>query len=377
MRTFRTWPIPTAITPAGSWRLPSDSWSKTACLIAPPPGTYGATTVSSSPSPRSRTGSKRGEKRAADRITQDYLDDALSDFSGYIAADELYDGPYCVLSIVDNHRFKRLIYEVLDHNPTEEDITKFFLRFRRALTARGLSLKGVTTDGSQLYPTPIAQVFGAVPHQVCQFHVMAEINKAVLKAVAKVRRQLKATLPKLGRGRPSAAGRRLMARKKRLEAKIADLFDHRHLFVQHHLTPAERKNLRRITRGHPELRVLRQIVDEVYRLFDRRCRTDTALAKLAKLRQKVRRFKAVGQTLKKLFSPTLEKALTFLDDSLLPATSNAVERGNRRHRKMQKTIYRVRTTQNIRRRIAMDMLRDAQAQGRLQTIWTLHYARAG
>ena len=171
--------------------------------------------------------------------------------------------------------------------------------------------------------------------------------------------------------------RKLAARKKRIEAKIADLFDHRHLFVQHHLTPTERKTLRRITRGHPELRVLRQIVDEAYRLFDRRCRTDTALAKLAKLRQRVRRFKAVGQTLKKLFSPTLEKALTFLDDSLLPATSNAVERGNRRHRKMQKTIYRVRTAQHIRRRIAVDMFRDAQAQGRLQTICTLHYARAG
>jgi hypothetical protein len=27
----------------------------------------------------------------------------LADFSGYIAADELYDGPFCILSIVDNH----------------------------------------------------------------------------------------------------------------------------------------------------------------------------------------------------------------------------------------------------------------------------------
>ena len=35
-----------------------------------------------------------------------------------IAADELYDGPFCVLSIVDNRTFKRLIYEVLDHDPT-------------------------------------------------------------------------------------------------------------------------------------------------------------------------------------------------------------------------------------------------------------------
>ena len=330
-----------------------------------------------SPLPPFRTGWKRGEKRAADRITRDYLDDALADFSGYIAADELYDGPYCVLSIVDNHRFKRLIYEVLDHNPTEEDITKFFTRFRDVLTARGLSLKGVTTDGSPLYPTPIAQVFGAVPHQICQFHVIAEINKAVLKAVAKTRRQLKATVPKLGRGRPSAARRGLATRKKHIEAGITGLFDHRHLFVQHHLTPAERKTLHRITREHPDLRVLRQIVDEAYRLFDRRCRTDTALAKLAKLRQRVRRFKGLAQTLKKLFSPTLEKALTFLDDSLLPATSNAVERGNRRHRKMQKTIYRVRTGPHIRQRIAVDMLRDAQAQGRLQTTRTLHYMRAG
>ena len=377
MWTSRTWPIPTAITPVGLCRWRFAWWWRTACPIAPRPGTYGETIVSSSHSPQSRTGSKQGEKRAADRITRDYLDDALSDFSGYIAADELYDGPYCVLSIVDNHRFHRLIYEVLDHNPSEEDITAFFMRFREVLTARGLSLKGVTTDGSQLYPTPIVQVFGAVSHQLCQFHVIAEINKAVLKAVAKARRQLKATLPKLGRGRPSAASRKLAARKKRIEQKITDLFDHRHLFVQHRLTPAERKTLLRITLGHPELRILRQIVDETYRLFDRRCRTDTALAKLAKLRQRVRRFKRLAHTLKKLFSSTLEKALTFLDDSLLPATSNAVERGNRRHRKMQKTIYRVRTGPHIRQRIAVDMLRDAQAQGRSQTTRTLHYARAG
>jgi len=281
------------------------------------------------------------------------------------------------LSIVDNHRFTRLIYEVLDHNPSEEDITRFFTRFQDVLKARGLGLEGITTDGSPLYPTPITRVFGAVPHQVCQFHVIAEINKAVLKAVAKVRRELRATLPKLARGRPSAASRKLAARKKRIEAKITDLFDHRHLFVQHRLTPAERRTLQQITRGQPQLRNLRQIVDEVYRLFDRRCRTDTALAKLAKLRQRVGRFKAIGQTLKKLFSPTLEKALVFLDDSLLPATSNAVERGNRRHRKMQKTVYRVRTGPHIRQRIAVDMLRDAQALARLQTTRTLHHARAG
>jgi hypothetical protein len=38
----------------------------------------------------------------------EHLDGALSDFSGFIAADELYDGPFCILPIVDNRTFKRL-----------------------------------------------------------------------------------------------------------------------------------------------------------------------------------------------------------------------------------------------------------------------------
>jgi hypothetical protein len=289
----------------------------------------------------------------------------------------LYDGPFCVLSIVDNHTFKRISYEVLDHDPTHNDIRRFFQRFKAALDVGGLTLAGITTDGSPLYPVPITEVFGDIPHQVCEFHTIAELTKAVLRAVAKVRKSLAAGLPKLGRGRPTKATQKAARRQKRIQKQIADLFDHRHLFVQHGLTPAEKKVLHRITRGLPQLRALREIMNEVYRLFDRRCGTDTAVAKLVKLRRRVRRFKAVGRTLQKLFSPNLEKALVFLDDSLLPSTSNAVERGNRRHRKMQKTVYRVRSQEHIVQRIAFDMQRDAQAQGRDQATAMLHLARAG
>ncbi len=300
----------------------------------------------------------------------------MADFSGYIAADELYDGPFCVLSIVDNRTFKRLLYEVLDHNPTHEDITRFFRRFGKELNQRGLELLGVTTDGSPLYPEPLAEIFPGVPHQVCQFHVLKEITKEILKALTQVRRERKKKLPKLQRGRPSSASARKAARqKKKLQDQITDLFDHRHLFVKHSLTPKEKEIFLRITRGSPHLRQLRSIMDQVYQLFDRRCRTETALAKLAQLRHRVRRFKTLGQSLTKLFTPNIEKALTFLDDSLLPSTSNAVERGYRRHRKMQKTIYRVRTQEHIRQRIAMDMQRDQQSQGRLQTITMLHKER--
>ena len=301
----------------------------------------------------------------------------MADFSGYIAADEVYDGPFCILSIVDNHTFRRIIYEVLDHDPSHEDMTQFFRRFKEALDARGLSLAGITTDGSALYPVPITDVFGEVPHQICEFHVLADLTKAVLKAVAKVRKSLAARMPKLGRGRPSKAAKRLSRRRKRIQAKIADLFQHRHLFVQHGLTSREKRRLTRITKGLPQLGALRDIMNEVYRLFDRRCRTETALSKLAQLRRRVRRFRKVGQTLKKLFSPNLEKALTFLDDSLLPSTSNAVERGNRRHRKMQKSVYRVLSQQRISHRIALDMQREAQAAGRTHATAALHLARTG
>jgi hypothetical protein len=88
------------------------------------------------------------------------------------------------------------------------------------------------------------------------------------------------------------------------------------------------------------------------------------------------RFKSIRHALKKLYSPDLEKALTSLDDSLLPATSNAVERTNRRHRKMQKTVYRLRTRAHVSNRISLDMLREARAEGRAVSTKSLHLARA-
>ncbi len=308
----------------------------------------------------------------------DFLDWALADFSGYVAADELYDGPFCILSAVDNRRYKRLLYDVLDHDPDHDDIRAFLGRLKTALTTRALTLLGITTDGSALYPVPLAEIFGGVRHQLCEFHIVADVVKAVLGAVASARKSLVAKQPKLPKGRPSTKAAKAAARmKKQLEQQRGDLFTHRYLFVQHHLSLTERKKLWRMTRGLPQLQQLRAIMEQVFALFDRRCRTQTALDKLATLRRRVQRFKTLEDTLRKLFSPTLEKALTFLDDKLLPSTSNAVERGNRRYRKMQKSVYRVRTQEQIRTRLALDMWREAQAEGRQQTLASLHRARAG
>src|SRR2546425_11579821 len=152
-----------------------------ACPTGQQVGTSGETIVSLSLLRRSRTGSRLGEKKAQARMDTDFLDWALADFSGYVAADELYDGPFCILSAVDNRCYKRILYDVLEHDPNHEDIRAFLGRLKTALEARDLTLLGVTTDGSQLYPEPLAEVFGGVPHQICQFHVLKELTKGVLK----------------------------------------------------------------------------------------------------------------------------------------------------------------------------------------------------
>src|SRR2546423_4102318 len=245
-----------------------------ACPTDPRAGACGAITASLCLLPPFRIGQRLGEKKAQGQMDGPFLDWALEAFSGYVAADELYEGPYCVLSAVDNRHYNRILYQVLDHDPNHDDIKAFLGRLKEALDARALELKGITTDGSALYPEPIRTVFGEVRHQLCTFHVLKDLTQGVLKAVATERARLAKSKPKLGRGRPSSkdkAARRLARKSKSMQQKISDLFQDRFLFVQRRLTPLERKRLVNITGGPPQLRTRCDITEHSYALFDRRC----------------------------------------------------------------------------------------------------------
>src|SRR6266849_5036943 len=210
-----------------------------ACPPGPPTGTCGAITACLCPLPRSKTGSRLGGKKAQGQMGSTFLDWALETFSGYVAVDELSEGPSCVLSAVDNRQDKRILYEVLDHDPCHDEIDAFLGRLKAALDARNLALKGITTDGSALYPEPIRTVFGAVPHQLCTFHVIKELVKGVLSAVAAERKRLATAKPTLKHGRPSCkdqAARRLVRKSKSMQKQISDLFEGRFLFVKRRLT---------------------------------------------------------------------------------------------------------------------------------------------
>ena len=181
----------------------------------------------------------------------DFLAWALAGFAGYGAADARDDGPFCLLAVVDNRCDTRLLYDVWDHDPTHADIRTFLKRLPPALSIRGLTRCGITTDGSALSPTPLEEVFGRVPPQICPLHIVAEVNKTVRGAVASARKSLAATQPKLPKGRPCTQAAQTARTKKRLAAQRAALCTHRSLFVQRHLNHTERKTLGRVRHGLP------------------------------------------------------------------------------------------------------------------------------
>src|SRR5208337_2865845 len=145
--TCPTWPRPGAITPTGCNRRPCDWWWRTTYLFAWPVGTCGATTASLSLGPPSRIGSRPRGKKSRDVVDTDYLERALVHFSGYLAADELYDGPFCVLSLVDNRAFVRLSFRVLERDPTQDDIHSFLADFKALLKLRFFDVCGLKGGG--------------------------------------------------------------------------------------------------------------------------------------------------------------------------------------------------------------------------------------
>ena len=290
--------------------------------------------------------------------------------------DEVYDGPYCIYYAVDPATQKRVAFQVSDEG-TEEETRRFFVYLRQI----GLGVKGVTTDGSPLYPKVIAEVFPGAKHQVCRFHILKEINLAVLRALAGFRK----SLPKPSarkRGRPKKGERRKATPAEILHRQV---WENRYLWVHKELTASQHRRLKRICRRQPLLRALRELVDLVYNLFDRRCRMETALEKLEAIRRRkvFREFPQLLPIWKKLRSKNLEKALLFLNDEFLEGTSNAVERANRGYRKIQKTVYRVRARHMIEGRIKLDMLLEKERREHLEALqaaanpFRARFAKAG
>ena len=150
----------------------------------------------------------------------------LSQFSGVLCIDEIHLG----------HRVLLLASDPIADNPVacalvSKNDAAHMIRFMRNLDNHGFSPHTVVSDRSHLYPLALEKVWPDAEHQLCVFHVIAELNKLVLDAARTVRRELKPKSIKKGRGRPS---RKQQARARKLKAQRVQadkLFRNRHTLV--------------------------------------------------------------------------------------------------------------------------------------------------
>ena len=98
--------------------------------------------------------------------------------------------------------------------------------------------------------------------------------------------------PNCAKGRPSTPAAKQAARTKKRLGSATRRVVHPSVSVRP-ASPEQNRTQDPVARhavGCPSCSALRAIMEQVYALFDRRCRTQTALDKLAKLRRRVQRF---------------------------------------------------------------------------------------
>lgn len=137
----------------------------------------------------------------------DYQAWVVAEFSAILCVDEVYQDRLALLLAVDPRApdGDRLIGYQLVHGPSvgQEDVRQFLDHLREV----GIAPKQVVTDGSPLYPRPLATVWPQAAHQLCLFHETRVVAKAVRHAVKAVRARLPPLPPRLER-RAAAGVRR-------------------------------------------------------------------------------------------------------------------------------------------------------------------------
>ncbi|HEV3445463.1 MAG TPA: transposase [Gemmataceae bacterium] len=297
----------------------------------------------------------------------DYRRWTLEQFSGTLSIDEIHLGHRTLLLATDPLSDFPVAFALVSAND-QEHLRRFLLN----LKYQGFLPQVVVSDGSNLYPKVLAEVWPQARHQLCVFHVLKDINEHVLDAVRRLRRRhaQRGGRPRR-RGRPSKAQRRTQARRETSKKDQAYfIWKHRHLLVTRpeNLNGRQRRWLSLMFTYVPELRRLRQFVLRVYGLFD----------STRSFRQVSNQWAALVNTQEYLSDPDLAQALAMLTpekfakmiaylDSPLGRrvrTNNHVERTNRRLRYLEKVRYKWRRRRTIVRFVvlALDRWRHKQAK---------------
>jgi transposase-like protein len=305
--------------------------------------------------------------RAAQLDLAEHRRMVLEQFSGTLGVDEVHLGQFTLLLATDPIRDLPVAFALVGANDHDH-----MRRFLRNLKNWGLEPTTVITDGSNLYPALLAELWPDADHQLCVFHILKEINKLILDAV----RRLRKGMARRGRaGRKKKRGRkRAKSRTRRgttLKEKSAFVFQHRHLIVKRreNFTATERDDLARMLSYLPELATLRQFADRISWLFDTPKDYHQASCRLSAI-VRDRAFRAVPELVKaleQLGPEKFPKIMAYLNNpvSRRVRTNNHVERTNRMVRFLEKVRYKWRRRKTLVRFVVL----------RLDYIWS-HWAPA-
>jgi transposase-like protein len=220
-------------------------------------------------------------------------------------------------------------------------------RFLKNLDTWGFGPEVVVTDGSNLYPAVLAELWPDARHQLCVFHVLKDLHKLVLDAVRRLRREMSRRGNcgrKRKRGRPpKSRGKR---RKLSNKDKAAFVFKHRWLIVkrQDAMSPQEQADLATMLSYLPELKVLRDFVDRLGTLFEEDQSESRARRRRAALLG-ARCFQTIPElaaAMEMLPEEKFAKMIAFLKSPACRRvrTNNHVERINRTLRYEEKSRYK-------------------------------------
>src|SRR3984893_8930070 len=131
----------------------------------------------------------------------------LKHFSGTLCVDELHLGRFTLLLATDPISDLPVAFARVDANDQDH-----MRRFLKNLKNWGFMPQVVISDGSNLYPAVLTELWSEAEHQLCVFHVIKDINKLVLDAVRRLRNAMK---------RRGQAGRKKKRGRKGAKSKAA------------------------------------------------------------------------------------------------------------------------------------------------------------
>ena len=284
----------------------------------------------------------------------------LEHFSGTLCVDELHLGRFILLLATDPLSDLPVGFALVSANDQDH-----MRRFLNNLKTWGLRPQVVVTDGSNLYPAVLGELWPEADHQLCVFHVIKDINKLILDAVRR-RRQAMSRRGKAGRkkkrGRKGAKSKATASQRGlTIKEKANFVFKHRYLIVKRreNLAESERADLTVMLGYLPELVTLRRFADRIYWLFDTPknaqqagCRRSAivrdglfqAVPELARAMDQLEEEK-FGKLMAYLKNPACERV----------RTNNHVERTNRLIRFLEKVRYKWRRRRSVVRFMVMTL----------------------